>query len=74
MVFSSTTYGKNKAFYSLLYLDGTYKCRILPGMTNNAIPIQGIVCGQNYKFYHALTKYNLIKFHIKNAYKNVTTY
>jgi len=47
---------------------------MLPGMTNNVIPIQGILCGQNDQFYHALTKYNLDKFHIRNAYKNVTSY
>jgi len=74
MVFSSATYGKNIAFYSLQYLDGPYNCRMLPGMTNNVIPIQGILCGQNDQFYHALTKYNLDKFHIRNAYKNVTSY
>ena len=47
---------------------------MLPGMTNNAIPIQGILYGQNDQFYHALKKYNVDEFHIKNAYKNVTSY
>jgi hypothetical protein len=28
---------------------------ILPGITNNAIPIQGVLYGQNDQFYHALT-------------------
>ena len=74
MVFSSATYGKNIAFYSLQYLDGTYICRMLPGMAHNAIPIQGILYGQNDQFYHALIKYNLDEFHIRNAYKYVTLY
>jgi hypothetical protein len=74
MVFSSATYGKHIAFYSLQYLDGTYNCRMLPGMTNNAIALQGILYGQNDQFYHALTKYSLDEFYIRNAYKNATSY
>jgi len=47
---------------------------MFPGMANIAIPIQGNFYGQNGQFYHALTKYNLDEFHIRNAYKNVTSY
>jgi len=43
-------------------------------MTNNAIPIQVILYGQNDQFYHGLTKHNLDGFHIRNAYKNETSY
>jgi len=45
-----------------------------PGMTNNTIPLQGILYGQNDQLYHALTKYNVDEFPITNAYKNVTSY
>jgi hypothetical protein len=48
--------------------------KMLPGMTNNAIPLQGILNGQNDQFYHALTKYNLREFHSSHAYKNMTLY
>jgi len=41
-------------------------------MTNNAIPLQDVLYGQNDECYHALTKHNLDEFHIRNAYKNVT--
>ena len=50
-------------------LDGTYSWRMLPGMTNNAIPLQVILYGQNDQFYHAVIKNNLDEFHIRNAYK-----
>jgi hypothetical protein len=74
MVVSSATYGKHITLYSLQYLNGTYNCRISPGMTNNAITTQGIPYGKNDQFYHALTKYSLDEFHNRNAYKNATSY
>jgi hypothetical protein len=59
------------------YVDKSCPCSVvemLPGMTNNAIPLQGILYWQNDQFYHAHTKNNLDEFHIRNAYKNVTSY
>jgi NADH:ubiquinone oxidoreductase subunit C len=40
-----------------------------PGMTNNTIPLQGIIYGENDQFYRALTKHDVDEFPIRNAYK-----
>jgi hypothetical protein len=47
---------------------------MLPGMTNSASPLQGILLGKMINFTMLSQKNNLDEFHIKNAYKNVTSY
>jgi hypothetical protein len=68
ILFSYITKTHNTLFPEILRRYGTNNLTDVPGMTNNAIPLQGILGGKNDQFYHSLTKYNLEEFHFSNAY------